>query len=755
MNKKAILAVLLFFFCSLGVPASAQRTAQDRIDEKEKQEAEALFSSDPDFNVTDVPEKWKGESAVILYQKMNYNYLNASWFKGGIDGKEVVRRRVKLQDKSAVDEFSTFYFLSSVSPYAWVQNEAHYLGYRIGIRVIKPSGKIIEVDVSKASVSEGAVPQIYRSLYTVNRNLVYKKVAVPGLEIGDIIDYYYISPLLDGAYYSSTRELAKRTYSFDPFLFTLAGTYPILKQKIEFKVDRNYYISFNSYNGAPSLQEGEAGTDSKGRVKEHVQTYSLVDEHREKMTKQMWTYGFLEVPFLKFQVAYSPKPSLASYMLNFIPGDPDTPRSKVSEEEIKKLILHRMNNKQLNTMVEKQYLGSILAYLKLFKHETDPEQIATRAYEYLRYQLGKSTFSFRDNDSRMGSYAFTTLMLKLCKKKKIPCEIFVAVPRFVATLDDVLLEYELLTGVRINGKLWLSSPSYFSTPDVINSNFQGAEVLVFPWAKKPELAAHTRVRIPVSEASQNKVRYRFTLQPDENLEYLSVTRDIGYTGNYKEEVTPHFIYWGDLYANETEKLALKKSREDRKREKEYAKSEPEKRKKFEEKRTERMKKSLEADFDLKEYEGVELLGYGRWKDDAEILRREKFTAENLLNKTGRNYSLNLGKFAGDHLALDADDRAERIYNIHIDYPRTILSEVEFLIPEGYEVEGLEEFNVAIDNPSMKLRSEARVEDGKIVLYVEKMYKNNFDKKETWDNYLRVLSAASDLTEKKVILRKKG
>ena len=58
-------------------------------------------------NTTAVPDKWKGESAVIIFKKDYYNFHK---FGKSVTYTSAVRKRIKLLDANAVQNFSEFSF---------------------------------------------------------------------------------------------------------------------------------------------------------------------------------------------------------------------------------------------------------------------------------------------------------------------------------------------------------------------------------------------------------------------------------------------------------------------------------------------------------------------------------------------------------------------------------------------------------------------------------------------------------------------
>ena len=135
--KKILLSIL--FFKLLILTLHAQKRSPEEIRD--------FFWGANDLyqSAIEIPEKWSNESAVILYQEFNYHYRNT---RRGLDFTESFRRRIKLQDKSSVEEYSEF----SVSEKYKIKKGFSKKGGRsfAGFKVIKPDGKEVAIDMSDA-----------------------------------------------------------------------------------------------------------------------------------------------------------------------------------------------------------------------------------------------------------------------------------------------------------------------------------------------------------------------------------------------------------------------------------------------------------------------------------------------------------------------------------------------------------------------------------------------------------------------------
>ncbi|MBC8884342.1 DUF3857 domain-containing protein [Flavobacterium piscinae] len=127
-----------------------------------------------------------------------------------------------------VKEFSEFTFKERFSSdKGWSRRAGKNT---LGIKVVKPDGKETIINVSKEAVDADKE----------------KKIAIPNLEIGDIIDYYL---------HSEEPFKSQLEMGFDPVERTLGDVYPIMDYKLIFQTENDFFLNFATYNGAPELKE--------------------------------------------------------------------------------------------------------------------------------------------------------------------------------------------------------------------------------------------------------------------------------------------------------------------------------------------------------------------------------------------------------------------------------------------------------------------------------------------------------------------
>lgn len=727
MIKRTLTLLLLLFV------ASTITFAQKKKKEEPTTADEVYGDKDPAFQVKDIPDKWKNESAVVIAQKANFSY----WKRNArVEGEEMVRKRVKLLDKAAVDEFSEFYFIDAG------------LGetQEIGIRIIKPNGTQVDVNTDNAVkvTSSINIPSVFRSYYSYSS---YKKLAVPNLEAGDIIDYFYYT-------YNKTRS--------DYFHFTLSSSYPIMSQKFYFNVDKDFSINFNSYNGAPKLESTGTGTDWKGRPNERVKTYTLTDKDRPRLKKENWDYAFRHEPSVKFMLFFI-HGAYANKSTEFFNED-NTPKTSVDKKEVAESV-----DILLNQSTYDLYSKDIIRYLdKNYKNEKDDLKFATLAYYYFRYLYltqeigydGKMTHRYDLEDykyRRMSDEYFFKVFDAVLTHYEINYDVIATMNRNNGTLDDLLLWDELVLGFRVGGE----KGAYFFPFDIYNShetnnyNIDGTEAYAYQMFPETKETIIKRVMLPVTTAGMNNITTVSSVSMDENMELLKVAREVTVTGMYKPSYSTALI--GHDYVVEEElrldpqfvdeaPASTQKKRDELKKKKEANAEEIRK------VLMEEMKSLAEEDFEVQSYDRFELVQSGRMPEKPKMIFREEMKAKSLLNKAGKNYMLDVGKLIGEQIKLEEKDMT-REHDVYMQYARSSNNEITIEIPAGYTVDGLNDLNMNVDNASGKFLSTATLNGNKLVIKTEKQYKKAYDKKESWPQMIAFLDAAYKFSQKKVILKK--
>ncbi len=332
---------------------------------KEELDAKDFFwgAKDTYKNANDIPEKWTNESAVIIYKNLNYDFHS---FGKSVTYTNSIRKRIKLLDNAAVEEFSEFTFTkrfkSSKGQFSWKRKGNTF----VGVKVIKPDGTEAEIDVEKDAIEVDGET----------------KLAISNLEVGDIIDYYYYKV-----------EPFKSTYAFgfDPVETSLGEEYPIMDLKLYFETENDFFINFNSYNGAPDLKQITS-------EKRNVRRYELTKSNIAKSEYTRWFYPLVESPSYKFQVYFARSGKFEDRALAFLPEDEDIIKTHVTKEEVLDLYDNRFK--------PDGDIGDVKDFFRKKTFDNDAHKV-TAAFYYMRhYYLTRFVEGFFIKEVKITSYSF-------------------------------------------------------------------------------------------------------------------------------------------------------------------------------------------------------------------------------------------------------------------------------------------------------------------------------------------------------------
>ena len=237
-----------------------------------------------EFKATNVPDKWKNESAVIIGQKTEYLFTRVSSgrnYTTVVRINEYIHKRIKLQDKNALEKFSTFNYVTMGK-----DGNAEY-------KIIKTNGKEETVDMKTAVEDDKDIDAVYKPIF-YSLNIKSQKIAIPDLEVGDIIDYTLRSTI--------DWDMKAEGIGFRPFIFSLTNNYPAMYQQYRFTMVNGMKVQYRNYNGAPNLR-----FDPKASVygdKESYLSYYFLDKDREKSPDVRWNYELRTTPSVKFRVVF-------------------------------------------------------------------------------------------------------------------------------------------------------------------------------------------------------------------------------------------------------------------------------------------------------------------------------------------------------------------------------------------------------------------------------------------------------------------
>jgi len=720
-----------------------------------------------EFKVTEVPEKWKNESAVIIGMKEEYLFsrqVSRGRVTAGVNIKEYVHKRVKLQDKNAVEKYSTFYYVTIGS-----EGKAVY-------KVIKTGGKEVEIDMKSAIEEEQDIPEIYKPIY-YKMKVKSMKIAIPDLEVGDIVDYT-INSSLDW-------DMKTSGINFTPFIFSLANSYPTMYQQYRFTMANGMKVKYRSYNGAPNIK-----FDSKASVygdRETYLSYYFLDKDREKSSDERWSFEIRNTPSVKFRVVF----------LDYDPADRTLGEATVDRSgiDIEQMYRTYAGAALYNTPVVTSMVAYTTQYLAKKRNDgalKNDADIVRECYYCLRkvflemyykgpvhselekYITGKRQYKKllaaeaknekkeeKEDEVRMSAATFATALRSSLAAQGIPSELFVYVPRKLGTWRDAIFleELDFVMRVKLKDKAYFleafNNFDAFGTPYSYLENAEGYSI------RYDEVDSYYKTSIPATPASANLSREEYLVNFTDAMELINVERTSSYAGTEKTPLIGKANLDREYLKKDFQKYFAESLSKDKKKDKEAAApvesstgyDYPDKEEQVKERKS-LFEKELKADHDVDQYLDFELIDDGRYGDTAMLKYKEKFSLKKLISKAGKNYIFEAGKLIGGQIKLEPTELKQRQTDIWLPSARTIENVITINIPAGYTVDGLQDLNMNIDNPSGTFISNASLTDNKVIITTKKVYKNNFDKKEAWPNYIAFLEPAYKLSQAKIVLKKK-
>lgn len=698
---------------------------------QKKEEIKELFwgKNDKYKSVTSIPDKWKNESAVVIYKYEDYDYHK---FGMNVTYTAAIRKRVKLLDQAAVTEFSEFSFKDRFySTKGWG-------GFKkgtniIGIKVVKPDGTEKEINIDEEAVTTDDV----------------KKIAIPNLEIGDIIDYYF---------YSVEPFKSVGAFGFDAVEETLGDVYPTMNLKLTFKTENDFFVNFNTYNGAPELKQVSAKGDSP-------REYELVATDIEKNDFPRWFLPLVELPCYKFQVFFARNGNFEEQAAAFLPEKESIIKKTVTQQEI------------LDEYDKMGPFGDIREVEKYIKNKSfaSEEEKVKEVYYYMRHQYyTRYVEAFVVNEAKImnpfelyGNYPifidndaqFIRFFTAFLKENKITYNIIISTPRYNGPIKDLLIKENVKILLRVNTKnpIYLELYSPYNNADQIDYTVENTEAYALKSSKGKKIDGIEPIKLPVSTYKDNIIKETIQVSLNDDFSALNVNRETSQYGHSKDYDQKDKLGFFDYVAEDYAKYGTTPLMElvrNKKKQEQYTKEFEALKNKLKDKQKEEFKASAESEFGFSiDDHSLEIVNTGRYSKEDPFSVKEKFIIkDNLIKKAGQNYVLELSKLIGEQIEIN-EKETKRTNNIYSIYPRSYDEEIVFTIPDGYTIAGLDKLNKKVENPTGGFISSATVEGNKLTIKTQKYYSNYFEPNANWKNMVAFLDAAYQFTQEKVLLKK--
>ncbi|ATL46233.1 hypothetical protein COR50_03085 [Chitinophaga caeni] len=745
MRNKLFKGVLLLI-CALNTYHLAFSQSKEELKYKElaeKTRKEIWSWNDAIYKNYHVPEKYEKESSVILYRSI---VAKADRRSGGIKSvpyyNHILREAVKIQDKAALDEYSKLSYTQFID-----QSRGRKMRNTIlGVRIIKPDGKIEDVNVDEAV------------LLDEDNRKSKKKLAIPGLEVGDVIDYFIWDMNETIGIGTPGNAPFTKQYNTEQESIIFGTATPVLNYRIHFDIQKSFGLSYRLMNGAPDFKVKDKG-DS------HEMDILITDVPKLPLT--LWMSILQQVPCIRLSIGLPSKTFVnvdkeirAGEIVKVVPG-------ANFQKIVKDAVLHHEGRSAMVKALPsfKAMLRKIKSYRKEHR-DADNDELATYAYYLARFYF---LYSVNPNDKIVVDFQrnkfqftddvfFVAFLSRLLEEAGVMTKFVMAVSKYGPQADQTYTasDYSILLMSTGPSPVFFSSPNMFTEPG-IPSYLQGQKASTFSYYKK---STEDDLILPLSTYKDNIKTEKYDISIDPGMESLVFNRVSSIDGAGKESAQRDLLLFEDIYDDERILLkeisfmtGLVEGKRTIKLYTEYKNAFSKARKE----REEWMADEVEGEIGIKpkDVTGFKIKSTGmrdRKGKESELNYVSQFKVDGLLKKAGNNYILEVGKIIGGQLEIKNEDRS-RNQDIFQPYARTFEYDIAISIPGGYQLEGVDKLNGSVDKGAAAFTTSAKIENGKLYLKVQKIYKNVFDRSSTWGEYLSVLDAANDFQNQKLLLRK--
>lgn len=743
-----LLLSFLFSFISL----SAQRLTEKRLKEMDKLLTEViLLDRDPDFETRGLKNPYTNESNVLLAHKTTFDFDTRKDNKAikalitiqslgtanllkhkNLLVRERERRKILLQDNFSVDKFSILYFRL---------DEEEDL---FDARVIKKNGAINKVSLSDA-IKVGSIYEVPNDYlgYTDGPPSqkyppIFYKVAIPDLEVGDIIEYEFQH--LNTQYYVAGRFSED---DFNPVYYLCERDMPVLRQVIEVTTVDDFYMGYRSLRGAPGFKE----TEEKGKRK-----YRWTDVSRQGIDGLSFSNPLTTFPSVKFQIVFAKK--RAQDLLWFNNNGESNKSISVKDLASKALnYWNRVDQTDINShgysllTHPNNHIFQIKQLKRLGIIELPDDEFIKSAYYYLR---GKTLWKDWTDYDFAKSYSF------ILSKRSIPHEVIITTNNKISFVSDIAFEEELVWGIRVKGQYYFNPGKHLNPGEIpyyVEGNQSGIFSIVDSKAEGTPLV-HT---LPIMDTSQNKYVVNISVEPNVGKASLKIQKDVEMTGLSKQsyidkllDQTPYaetdlrnfggVALWGDgMFKSEAAQM--------------YEEWEFQK-KKWKEEKPEYMKDQIEITYDkpVLDYAQFKFIQDGRNHKKPSLIYNESFELGEMISTVGEDLVIDLPLLIEQQKQIKREERV-RIYDIDAGYGRTSIWNLNCIIPAGYQVVETGNLKQEVKNSAGRFSTTYQIKGNTLTIQVIKQYNKGNLPVQLWDQMTSFLDAAYSFSISKIVMKK--
>ena len=659
-----------------------------------------------------IPEKYRTASAVILNQTNSKEFYRNS--KNYLRTTTLEHKVVKILNKEGLEKYSIFSYEHINSDFAFDVT---------AVKVIKPTGQ--EYVISLDSIT------VIKSYDKVE----YRNFVIPGLEVGDILDFYY---------YLEFRVLFPQQYTrvFDAVYQLPQGEDPIMNYHLEFIMGPSAFLNVSTGN-LPEFDAVNYKIDRKTFSK-----YSLDLNELDEIDLDLSSfYPFRELPNLKYQVFIGPYSGHSDIVYNL------------------------GGSLKLNTGIQpsrlQDYLRFILApgrdykplysefvrYLKdagVKRKRIEREDIGLQYYYFIR---GRRELDLLEGKPlQIDEYQFISRAHYVLSKLHVNHQILLAFDRSLSDINQFTLADEITPMLLIIGDedMILANPVFNNVPGEIDSKFAGTTAYTYD----PSTFRLGNRKISPSTEKDNYCRSEISVsisaKGHSRLEAL-----YSVAGQLKENYQKQILNTAELYLHGgppshpvlwTERYSKKKTLQKGQL-------------KLEELREVR---DLEITNNIKERlmlsgHGVDsivwdIIESGNTHTHPEFSWMESYTAEQIGHRGSDSYLVTVKDIIG-HSTFRSKMKEDRTEDFYFEYPLTFEASVHLDNIPGYKIGEIHDLINNIENSTGSFQSSAVRTSNGLLIRCRLVWKNSYEDHHSAVMLAEIQNVFLDFAEQKILYRK--
>lgn len=682
---------------------------------------DAIF--DPKTVIPDSLEE--NNSAVVIAWSDNFEVdhvaipspYKVSGMTNRLKKNHVKRKMIKLLDQSAIDDYSEFKFGLNAEITAMGRLLLYQLKSAFGAKIYKPDGRVIDVDLSDAiEIGEGKKGKEYKRY----------KIAIPGLEPGDILDYFFYTDQL------------RESGDLEPENVILCDEYPVLNRRLTISTHPAMTVEYKGYNGVPNLQRDRT---EKGNPSARLMLKNIPGVNFKKYTMQ-----YRQLPFVRIQF-------LNNTDANFLAKNSRNGGLYGNIHAGK--IISEIGDYLTVVDYDCPVLGKATKLVKdnFLKNKPDatPKEIADAAWLAVHYyeKTAKS-----DKESSSGQFERALIYNDVLKRLKVynPDSIGVGIinPRSDVPTRDISAWDESNFVVKTPDALYFMPLYNALSPGELPGDY-GEETAAIYMGDRKKLTQRSLVHeytVPGKRMTANSGVYRDTVTIADD-DILHVTSTATYTGGFKTSMNslienPEWTFVVEEFFNIPNDKRYRDKSFDRDGRNDELK---------------RMLKTYDGAFYGKEPDSVttvNFLSYGITPDNPKMSVYTESNFSGLVERLGDDISVKLGQLTGMPKQL-TDSERKRLLDVMLPY---VTQETHVLIvkaPEGYTFDeaSVNELARQVTEPVGQFIVQSQMtEDGDLKLTTVLRYKFADVPIAYWPSFMNLVDGASSFGDASVILVKK-